>query len=773
MGLHLRRAFVYRQALPACGVAAACLLPLAALAQEAAPEGLQEIVVTAQKREQNLQDVGISIAAFSQDQLKNMGVTAVDQLGYAVPGVSIFQFGQQTTTTITIRGVSQNDFSDQNEAPVAVYQDGAYNSFIGGAGFNLFDVARVEVLRGPQGTLFGRNATGGLVQIISKKPTNTFESYLTVDGGQYGLARLEGAVSGPLTNTLSARLSVSASRQNGFVTNTIGPDKEGTRDLSTRLQFDFHPSDTVDLLLSFRTVRDDVTGTVAYKVARSEFFPGVANGLVHYPANFAEWQGFCQGLFGATPAPGSNDCFGYQDPDPANPWKVANDTAGVMSRTEFGTTATLSWKISPDVQFTSITDYLKLDRDYLEDTDGTSAKLFNFFSNMRSWQLSQELRLNGSSGPLNWQTGLYYLDIQHDIATGADANTGFSPAFDFFTTNRPRQGTNSYSVFGQVDWTFAPKWTATAGARYVVDRKHMDIQAQCVYGGCDTLGFNNPGILQASGLNETVAPGLAHLKNNMVAAKFELDWHPLDGLLTYASVNRGIKGGGFNAAAIENIPIGYVRYDPETLLAYELGAKSTFLDRRVQVDASVYYYDYHNYQAYTLIGFSPLVFNTDALNRGAELEMHFLPWRGLDVSLGASYENAVAKHVPLQFPSGPFIDQRPPQSPQFTENVSIRQSWMLPTHATLSLQGTVNHVGQRYFNTINDPVLSDKAYTVENLRLTYAPDSDRWEAAVWVNNLTNTQYVLSAFDLSTTNGVVTRIYAPPRQVAATFTYRFN
>src|SRR6185312_14229208 len=130
MGLHLRRAFVYRQALPACGVAAACLLPLAALAQEAAPEGLQEIVVTAQKREQNLQDVGISIAAFSQDQLKNMGVTAVDQLGYAVPGVSIFQFGQQTTTTITIRGVSQNDFADQNEAPVAVYQDGAYNSFI-------------------------------------------------------------------------------------------------------------------------------------------------------------------------------------------------------------------------------------------------------------------------------------------------------------------------------------------------------------------------------------------------------------------------------------------------------------------------------------------------------------------------------------------------------------------------------------------------------------------------------------------------------------------
>ena len=275
MSLHLQQTGAWRQMVPLCGIATLCLAPLTALAQDTQPETLQEIVVTAQKRAQNLQDVGISIAAFSQDQLKDMGVTSVDQLGYTVPGVNIFQFGQQTTTTITIRGVSQNDFSDQNEAPVAVYQDGAYNSFIGGAGFNLFDVERVEVLRGPQGTLFGRNATGGLIQVISKKPTNTFESYATVDAGQYGLVRLEGALSGPLTDTLSARLSVSATRQDGFVTNTIGPDKEGVRDLSTRLQFDFHPSDTVDVLLSFRTVRDDVTGTVAYKAVPSEFFPGV------------------------------------------------------------------------------------------------------------------------------------------------------------------------------------------------------------------------------------------------------------------------------------------------------------------------------------------------------------------------------------------------------------------------------------------------------------------------------------------------------------------
>src|SRR6185436_18754245 len=159
---------------PRLSLCASCLaLALTPLAASA-DDQLQEVTVTAQKREQNLQDVGISIAAFSQESLKNMGVTSVAQLGSMVPGVNIFQFGQDATTTITIRGVSQNDFADHNEAPVAVYQDGAYNSFIGGAGLAFFDVDRVEILRGPQGTLFGRNATGGLVQIISKKPTDTF-----------------------------------------------------------------------------------------------------------------------------------------------------------------------------------------------------------------------------------------------------------------------------------------------------------------------------------------------------------------------------------------------------------------------------------------------------------------------------------------------------------------------------------------------------------------------------------------------------------------------
>lgn len=762
--------FQRRPLLRVCG-AVASLVPVVATAQEVSPGVLQEVVVTAQKREQNLQDVGISVAALSANDLKNMGVSSVDQLGSSVPGVMIFQFGEEATTTITIRGVSQNDFADHNEAPVAVYQDGAYNSFIGGAGFTLYDVDRIEILRGPQGTLFGRNATGGLVQVISKRPTDTFEAYVSADGGEYGLAHVEGAVSGPLTNTISSRLSLSATQQDGNVTNTFGRDKQGTDNVSGRLQFDFHPSDDVDLLLNVRGLRDDVKGTVAYKPRQAIFSADTANGLVRYPDNFAQFQAFCQGFFGATPPAGSTDCFGFVDPNASDPWTVAQDTDGVMDRKQFGTTATLTWKINSDVQLTSISDYLKLDRLYVEDTDGTTNKLFNFYSDMDSWQGSQELRLNGDAagGTFNWQAGLYYLRIEHDILTGADANSGFGTPTDFFTANRNEQSTRSYSAFGQVDWAFADEWSVTAGVRYVADKKRMTIGASCLFDGCDTLGLTAPGVVQGIGFNETVAPGLTERSDKDVAAKVELDWRPVDGLLTYASVNRGIKGGGFNAAAIGGIPISYVPYEPEVLTAYEIGLKSTFLDQRAQLNTSVFYYDYKDYQAFTLTGLSPFIFNTSATTQGAEVELRFLPARSVDVSIGLSYLDAVAKDVPLQFPSGPFVDQTPPQSPEFTGSATVRKHWTLAS-GTVSLQGTVNHVGKRYFNTINHPALSDSSYTTTNARLSYMAADERWELALWANNITNEEYLLTAFDLSTTNGVVSHVYAPPRQIAATISY---
>jgi iron complex outermembrane receptor protein len=279
--------------------------------------------------------------------------------------------------------------------------------------------------------------------------------------------------------------------------------------------------------------------------------------------------------------------------------------------------------------------------------------------------------------------------------------------------------------------------------------------------------------VQGTGFNETTAPGQTKRSDSDVAAKLEVDWRPVDGVLTYASVNRGIKGGGFNAAAVAAIPVGLVSYKPEVLTAYELGVKTTLFERRAQINASVFNYDYRDYQAFTLTGLSPFVFNTDATTRGAELELRFLPMSTVDLTIGGSYLDAEAKSIPLQFPAGPFLDQKPPQSPRFTLDASVRKTWSLPDRGVVALQLTGNHVAKRYFNTINHPVLSGDAYTLANARLSFLAASGSWEAALWGNNLTNAKYVLTAFDLSTTNGVVTQAYGPPRQVAGTFTYWFK
>jgi len=730
---------------------------------------LEEIVVTAQKREQNLQDVGISIAAFGGDQLKDMGITTTDQIAGMVPGVQIFQFGQQATTTISIRGVSQNDFADHNEAPVAVYQDGAYNSFIGGAGLALFDVERVEILRGPQGTLFGRNATGGLVQLITRKPSQEFGGYIQATGAEYGMAQVEGAIGGGLTDAISSRFALQATRDDGFVKNTVGPRKEQTRNLSTRLQFDAKPVPGLDILWNIRTVRDDVDGTVAYKTERAY----IANdGLVNF-ANEAQFQTFCSDFFGASPPAGASDCFGFQDPKPSDPWTTANDTQGVMDRSMLGTTATITWDMLPSATLTSISDYLRLKRNYIEDTDGTSAKLFNFVSDMDSWQLSQELRLNGKNDLMNWQTGVYFLDISHDINTGIDADP--TSPFGFLTANHNVQSTKSYSVFGQVDWALASHWSLTTGARYVYDEKKINIDASCVGPICDFL-TSTPGgapTVQGVGFNDQNAGGRNRRTFSDVAAKVELDWKPVEGSLTYLSINRGIKGGGFNAAAISAIPLSYVSYKPEILTAYELGTKQTFLDNRARLNASVFYYDYKDYQAFTLTGVSPFVFNTDNRTKGGELELTLAPTTGLTVTLGAAYLDAIAKRVPLNFEDASTSrDQRPPQSPKWTYDAAIRQEWRLANEATLAAQVTANYVGSRFFNTVNHPVLSDDAYTIANARLTYSMQ-DRWDIALWVNNLTNEKYINTAFDLSTTNGVVAQVYAPPRQAGVTFTVHYG
>jgi iron complex outermembrane receptor protein len=748
---------------------------------QAADTSLEEIVVTAQKREQNIQDVGISITALSGAQLAALGIQSTDAIADMTPGVFIASAVSQQLTIFTIRGVSQNDFSDQNEAPNAVYFDGAYNSFIGSVGTAMFDVDRVEVLRGPQGTLFGRNATGGLVHIISRKPTQAFEGYGKANAGERNLREFEGAISGPFSDALSARLSVATRNSDGYIRNTLGGTLQGTDNLSGRLQFQWLPTQDFDVLLNLHGTRDRVDDANGYQAVH-----GIADaGLVSLATSQAEYAAFCNGRFdGNTPAPllltSTSACSGAELS--GNPYRASVDNTGIMERDTHGATLTATAEISAGLSLVAISDYQALQRDASSDTDATYFRMFNFFSNTDSSQYSQEVRLQGEHGAVNWTGGIFYLNIDHDIRTGIDAvpdaNTlataNPDTLFPFMTDNRVHQTTKSYAVFGQAETRLNDRFSLIAGARWSEDRKQIDIDTSC--GGDLFLFACNlvapPGSVQGDGFDGTTNPGRNRQDQGDWSGKLELDFHPNDDWLVYASVNRGQKGGGFNASAIAGITAAVTPYRPEILTSYEMGFKSTLLGGTTRVNSSAFYYDYNDYQAFTLTGLTPTIFNTDATAQGFEVEVQSSPLRALDVSLGVAYLDAIAHDVPLNLLGGRNLgDQNMPQSPEWSLNGSARYSWDV-LGGQVALHADARYVDKRYFNTVNHPGLVDEGYTVVNGRLSYTSGDERWEMALWVRNITDEVFYPIGYDLTGTNGTIVRAVSPPRWAGASLSFHW-
>ena len=250
---------------------------------------LEEIIVTAQKRSQNVQDIGIAITAITGEQMEALGYTNAQQVSAMAPGVSTVQPNGEANYSIAIRGVSSSDFTTNVESPVAVYLDEVYISQASGTGFALFDMQRVEILRGPQGTLFGRNATGGLVHFVSRKPSQDTDGYVKVTAGEYNQIKFEGALGGALSESLSARLSVSTHHNDGYITNRLGKDLNNANDKSWRLQLLATPSAEVEFLLSARgsdqNIRTGFFENVSSVGAAGELTPTTPNPVLGYLDN--------------------------------------------------------------------------------------------------------------------------------------------------------------------------------------------------------------------------------------------------------------------------------------------------------------------------------------------------------------------------------------------------------------------------------------------------------------------------------------------------------
>jgi len=704
---------------------------------------MEEVTVTAQKREQDMQDVGIAITAFSGDQIDALGWTKSDDVAAQTPGLITSSYnGDSGVSFFVIRGLGQADFNDHQEAPSIIFSDGAYIANTSAASVAMFDMERVEVLKGPQGTLFGRNATGGLVHLLSRKPTKEFESYFEGGYGDYSSTHFEGAVSGSIADNVQGRIAFLKTDADGIFENSLGPDTREEDSFNFRGQLQTETDRlTANLKLEYSNVDDIQSG-----VYKDVLLPG---------------NGGTTNFWGAVP-----------DSDPHN---VDAIDGGNLHKEGWAATTTITYDINDDMDLTFIGNYQDNEKDYFEDSDSTIQVMGSqFIADTEADTTSLELRLHGTTERADWTAGLYYLDIDGDYLTGFQfpdyLGLGLLPRNEF------SMETESWAIFGQLEYDFSSKFTGIAGIRYTNDDKDFDLSSECidtVAGSCAFFGAT--GITSANGAPTLSDAGRTVLSrsDDDITGKLQLDYHPNDDTLIYAGFNRGMKAGGYSPTSDTLQFVDQLEFSKEVLHAYEMGFKTTLFDGKLRLNGAAFYYDYRDYQAFVFAGLSNLVTNLDAHSYGGELEAVVHPADGWDFLLGLSLLDATVEDVPGAGAGGGKADQDMLLAPDVTVNWMGRKEWYLKGGALVSFQVDGVYVSDQTSNTLNSVGAEIEEYAVWNTRLNYVYN-DNLQASIFVNNLLDEDYYTYAFDVSGffSTAVSYRSYQAPRWIGGRIRWDF-
>jgi len=756
------------------GTAALCCVQAgtARAEQEQAPQGdatSGEIVVTAQRRAQKLQDVGIAVTAAMGGELRSQNVLTSADIVRVVPSLKMTTYSS-AAVIFNIRGVSQADYGDQQEPPVAVYQDDSYASSLMQAGFPIFDLARVEILRGPQGTLFGRNATGGAVQFISNQPTDTFDGYARLSYGSFDAFKAEGAISGPVTDTLLFRIAGQTSRGGNYYKTVVpgGHDLGGDNNYALRgiLKWDGGNDVSASLILRYlKGTRERNAGMTTHSAAcpnaqlQGEFLPA--------SQSCAYW---------GTPPGTTATGYGNSAINPAqggNPYRTAGTYPSYLDRQIFGAQLHVDAKLG-NIDITSITDYQRATKFYSEDSDGTPDAAANLFVDARVSQISQELRASYASDRNFVTVGAMGIYVKGDYHEGFQ-----QPVFDYLPDVTFQQKTASYAFFAQDEFKVTPKLKLIGGIRYWKDTRTLDYTAFEPGTGV-FLQYNRSSLIYAlNGVQQSLAgirisPGDARKSFTGVTARAAIEYKPASNLLLYLSYNRGGKSGGFTVGSGTPFPSGVVDYlnnlgyRPESIDSFEAGVKATIVPGTT-FNLSGYRYLYHDYQAFEQVGAIQTIANLDGSAYGMEAELVSKPVQGLTLKAATSLIHTRVRNILL--PDGvTVVDHSLPQTPSFTGSLSGRYETALGK-GNASVQADVQYNGRSCFTVLCAPVEKEAGYAVANIAIGY--EIGKITIQGFVNNLTDKQYRVYATDLSLTSGTVYSVYARPRTVGASIEYRFR
>lgn len=742
---------------------------------------LEEVVVTAQKREQSLQDVSVAVTAFSGNALRELNMTSSTEIAGQVPGLNIgTPVGEGNNPSISLRGVGLNDFNDNNEGPIAVYRDEVYQSAMPGLTFQLFDMERVEVLRGPQGTLYGRNATGGLVHFISVKPSEELNGYADLTYAENNQIKVEGAVGGAITDSVQGRISIASNQHDGYVKNRIGTDANEADSFAYRAQLNINFNDKLSALLN---IHGGETDTVSPK----------------YQHEVTDFDG--DGITDPV------DAFGYIDTD-NDPFAGDYNREGVLNIESDGFSVSLNYA-GDTFDFVSISAVENVEKIHQEDADTGpfSGILPTFKADIE--QISQEFRFSGSTENTNWVVGAFYfesevdngldLDINYSdgfiafLDTLPEADGGFGGGLGGLTTYTPgadpsallpwltydvdyTQETESMGLFGQVEYGFSENLKLIVGLRYTTEEREFDYLNAFGDRNNNSVTDTGDGVLNSffhalSGMNAFPPAFFQYagdIDNNNISGKIGLDYTPTEDLLIFANYAKGFKAGGFNGGFLDvsdGIDPLSTPYEEEILNSYEVGIKATLADGSLRLNATAFYYDYEDYQALTFSGLSQFIDNTDAEVKGLDLEMIWAPTDTIDINLGASILDTEIDQVTVQGAS--ISGTEMVLAPEFTLNGLVRYQ---ATDA-LSLQVDFNHQGDHFFDITNSDLSKEDAYTVFNARIGYDVNSNL-NLSAFVKNLTDEEYRVYTFDFTAAAGFNQQFFAPPRWAGVSLNYSF-
>ena len=749
--------------------------PVATPATPGADSGVADIIVTAQKRSERLSSVPMSITAATGDQLLKAGVADPSQLIKIVPGFT-YQLSQYGTPVFGIRGISFFDTSGTAAPAVTVYVDQVPLPLSIMARGAALDGERVEVLKGPQGTLFGENATGGAINYIAAKPSDNFGAGADFTYGRFGQVEGGGYVSAALSDTIAVRLSGRTEQRDDWQYSTSRRDRNGKRDFNVgRLLVDWKPSSDLRFELNVNGWRDRSDTQAAQFVSFAPTVPAPMG----FPGAIAYLSAY------------------NQRPHTA---RVANWDPGFdLSRDDsfVQTSLRADWDVSAAATLTSLSSYAHFRGKTPTDVDGTD------YDDLENTLLdhvdivSQELRLSLTTGPVRWLVGGNY-EYQKLDETGANrlqaTNTQFGPFVADDQNSINDQKVDTYAAFGGVDWKITPSITAQGSVRYTKQNRS--------YSGCTADGGNGT-FAQAfsflstvfSGSPAVIAPGqcitldaltrrpagLLHrsLDQNNISWHGGIDWKPSRDLLVYAGATKGYKAGGFST-----LPIGFTNQitsvQQESVLAYEAGVKATLLHGLLQATGAVFHYDYRNKQIAGSVfvppfGTLPALVNVPRSRvNGAEVSLNAQPTRDLKVSVSGNFlASKVTRSFATYDPFGALFDvkgDRLPSAPRWQATGDAEYDFDTPGRWQPFVGAALNYQSNNDAIFLGGPQFRLPARTLVDLRAGFQTRDGSWSIQVFGRNVTNDYYWINVAHAIDT---VVRYAGMPATYGLTIRHRFQ